>query len=282
MKWRQTTCCKIPKTSPGAYIFQRPFLRGLSTEGNLRFKIRWVSLIVASKLTYRFCFVLLCIWGQLFKYKPQGRLYRKGDLTEGFLCYRIRGLIFGGAYFQNFTVFKDELNTNRDIAYSSNTQRPYLKFTLGTHMCIAPFSLLPPSPPPPPPKRASTDFFNLDNKGTWYTVCNVRVSVLSRLWEENATDTFFIACVASVSVRFRSKERGTRVKDRAKNGAFLAGSKPKVAFLGLALLRNQTETLATQATFFTDTEIQRSNCWSKKPRKLSETCLIGGQNASIW
>ena len=28
-----------------------------------------------------------------------------------------------------------------------------------------------------------------------------------------------IACVASVSVRFRSKERGTRVKDRVKNGA---------------------------------------------------------------
>ena len=28
-----------------------------------------------------------------------------------------------------------------------------------------------------------------------------------------------IACVASVSVWFRSKERGTRVKDRAKNGA---------------------------------------------------------------
>ena len=27
-----------------------------------------------------------------------------------------------------------------------------------------------------------------------------------------------LACVASVSVRFRRKERGTRVKDRAKNG----------------------------------------------------------------
>ena len=27
-----------------------------------------------------------------------------------------------------------------------------------------------------------------------------------------------IACVASVSVRFRSKERGTRIKDCAKNG----------------------------------------------------------------
>ena len=31
--------------------------------------------------------------------------------------------------------------------------------------------------------------------------------------------TCCVACVASVSVRFRSKERGTRVKDRAKNGA---------------------------------------------------------------
>ena len=30
---------KIPKISPGAYIFQRPLLRGLSTEGNLYFKI---------------------------------------------------------------------------------------------------------------------------------------------------------------------------------------------------------------------------------------------------
>ena len=29
----------------------------------------------------------------------------------------------------------------------------------------------------------------------------------------------FVACVASVSVRFRSKERGTRVKDRATNGS---------------------------------------------------------------
>ena len=72
-----------------------------------------------------------------------------------------------------------------------------------------------------------------------------------------------VACVASVSVRFRSNERGTEVKDHAKNGAkmaspsplfyflaavsFLARSKPRIPFLGLSLLRNQTETLATQA-----------------------------------
>ena len=30
--------------------------------------------------------------------------------------------------------------------------------------------------------------------------------------------TITVACVANVSVRFRSKERGKRVKDRAKNG----------------------------------------------------------------
>ena len=42
---------KIPKISPGTYIFQRPFLRGLSTEGKLRFKIDWASLIVGSKFT---------------------------------------------------------------------------------------------------------------------------------------------------------------------------------------------------------------------------------------
>ena len=29
----------IPKMSPGAYILQRPFLKGLYTEENLRFKI---------------------------------------------------------------------------------------------------------------------------------------------------------------------------------------------------------------------------------------------------
>ena len=40
-----------PNISPGAYIFQRPFLRGLFLEGNLRFKIDWASLIVRCQLT---------------------------------------------------------------------------------------------------------------------------------------------------------------------------------------------------------------------------------------
>ena len=42
---------------------------------------------------------------QYSKYKPLGAYIGKGDLTEGFLRYRFGGLIFGGAYFRNFTVF---------------------------------------------------------------------------------------------------------------------------------------------------------------------------------
>ena len=101
----------------------------------------------------------------------------------------------------------------------------------------------------------------------------------SNLSQRRLRASLGLACVASVSVRSMSKERGTRVKDRAKNGgskragrgwvsflplpplplslplvhflalvSFLARSKPKVPFLGLSLLRNQTETLATQAS----------------------------------
>ena len=39
--------CKIPKTS-----LQRPFLRGLSTEGNLHFKIDWASLVFGSNKSF--------------------------------------------------------------------------------------------------------------------------------------------------------------------------------------------------------------------------------------
>ena len=35
---------------------------------------------------------------------PRGAYIWRGDLTEGFLRYRFRGLIFGGAYFRNFKV----------------------------------------------------------------------------------------------------------------------------------------------------------------------------------
>ena len=45
-------------------------------------------------LLYRYCFVLLCI----SKYKPPRVYIRRGDLTEGFLRYEFKGLIFEEAY----------------------------------------------------------------------------------------------------------------------------------------------------------------------------------------
>ena len=64
---------------------------------------------------------------------------------------------------------------------------------------------------------------------------------------EECMSCFGLACVASVSVRLR-KKRGTRVKDPALV-SFLARPKSKIPFLCLSLLRNQTETLATKASF---------------------------------
>ena len=52
-------------------------------------------------LPYRFCLVLL---GAISKYKSPGAYIRTGDLTEGFLRYDFGVLIFGRAYFRNFTV----------------------------------------------------------------------------------------------------------------------------------------------------------------------------------
>ena len=50
---------------------------------------------------YRFCFLLLCIWGQFpsTSSPPGGEAYIwRGDLTEGFLRYEFEGLIIGGTY----------------------------------------------------------------------------------------------------------------------------------------------------------------------------------------
>ena len=71
----------------------------------MRFKIDWASLIVGKKFTVfaLFCFVFK---GNFQVQPPRGGAYiRRGDLTEGFLRYEFGGHIFGGAYFQNFTVF---------------------------------------------------------------------------------------------------------------------------------------------------------------------------------
>ena len=98
---------KIPKISPGAYIFQKPFLRGLFLEGPIfgRAYVRReicvlnsIGLACSEKEIYHFCFVLLCIRGQILSTTPPEAYIRRGDSTKGFLRYEFGGLIFGGAY----------------------------------------------------------------------------------------------------------------------------------------------------------------------------------------
>ena len=70
----------------------------------MRLQIDWASLIVGSKFTV-FVLFYFVFEGNFPSTSPQGAYIWRGDLTEGFLCYRFGGLIFGGAYFWNFTVF---------------------------------------------------------------------------------------------------------------------------------------------------------------------------------
>ena len=70
----------------------------------MRFKIDWASLVVGSKFTV-FVLFYSVFEGNFPSTSPWGAYIWRGDLTEGFLRYRFGGLIFGGAYFRNFTVY---------------------------------------------------------------------------------------------------------------------------------------------------------------------------------
>ena len=55
-----------------------------------------IGLVCCGKEIYHFCFLLLCIRGQISSASPPGGLYSEGRFNGGFL--RGGGLIFGGAY----------------------------------------------------------------------------------------------------------------------------------------------------------------------------------------
>ena len=88
---------KISKISPGAYIFQRPFLRGLFLEGLIfggayvRREIcvsKSIGVACSGKEIYHFCFVLLCTRGQIPRTSPPGGLYSEGRFKGGFFALR--------------------------------------------------------------------------------------------------------------------------------------------------------------------------------------------------
>ena len=70
----------------------------------MHFKIDWANVLFRSKFTI-FALFFFVFEGNFPSTSPRGAYIWRGDLTEGFLRYEFGGLIFGGAYFRNFTVF---------------------------------------------------------------------------------------------------------------------------------------------------------------------------------
>ena len=101
---------KIPKISPGAYIFQRPFLRGLfleayiriglPTEGNLRFKIDWASLIVGNRFIL-FALFYFVFEGNFQSTSPRGAYILEGRFNGGYFALPVWGAyIWRGLYIE--------------------------------------------------------------------------------------------------------------------------------------------------------------------------------------
>ena len=94
-----------------AYIFQRPFLRVLFLEGPIfggayvRRKIcvsKLIGLACSGKEIYHFCFVLLCIRGQIPSTSPPGDLYSEGRFDGGFFVLRCWGAYIWRGIFSEF------------------------------------------------------------------------------------------------------------------------------------------------------------------------------------
>ena len=70
---------------------------------NLRFKIDWASLIVGRKFTIFALFYF--VFEGNFQVQAPGGLHLEGRFNGGFFAFEFGWLIFGGAYFRNFTVY---------------------------------------------------------------------------------------------------------------------------------------------------------------------------------
>ena len=84
----------------GGLIFGEAYIgRGICTEGNLRFKS--IGLACSGKEIYHFCFVLLCIRGQIPSTSPPGGLFSEGRFNGGFFALRFWGAyIWRGLYME--------------------------------------------------------------------------------------------------------------------------------------------------------------------------------------
>ena len=70
----------------------------------MRFQLHWVSLIVGGKFTV-FALFYLVFEGNFSSRNPPGGLYLGGRFNGRFFALPVWGVIFGGPYFRNFTVW---------------------------------------------------------------------------------------------------------------------------------------------------------------------------------
>ena len=91
---------KIPKISPRAYLFQRPFLRGLFLEGPILGKAYVRREICVIKSAGLACFVLLCTRGQILSTSRPRGLYSAGWFNVGFFVTILGGLYMEGLILQ--------------------------------------------------------------------------------------------------------------------------------------------------------------------------------------
>ena len=75
--------------------------RGLSTEGNLRLKIDWASLIVGSKFTI-FALFYVVFEGNFPSTSPRGGLYLEGRFNGGFFALPVWGAYIWRGLFLEF------------------------------------------------------------------------------------------------------------------------------------------------------------------------------------
>ena len=99
-----------------------------------------IGLAYSWKVFYRFCFVLLCIWGQIPSTSLPGGLYLTGPFKGGFFVMSLgglylEGLIHGGVYFWNFPVcpvwLEDEKMANDHWSIPSMFADDTTIFTIG-------------------------------------------------------------------------------------------------------------------------------------------------------
>ena len=105
---------KIPKISPGAYIFQRPFLRSLFLEGLLFGRAylwreisisKSIGLALQLEVNWLFLLYFSLYLRAISKYKPLGGIYSEGRFNGRFLALRVWGTYIWRGFYMEGLIF---------------------------------------------------------------------------------------------------------------------------------------------------------------------------------